>query len=444
MPDFFDAAIVAKGLGGLICALSLASKGAKVFLAAPQRFQEPNILFDGEDRGFFRPVFLSIGIWNDGEKRIVCPAIAYQVALPGRRLDISTDPTELLQELRREYPEHKEELAALLLRLNERGELLRAALLRQFFRERRIKSPGFLTYRKFRNERLSSLFAEFNGSHPYLPLFQAQTLWWTGAFSSDPFALATAFHLGSLEGAFRMSDGVYHFLKEKLLERSGVISEGEPIRELFFNGKTLSGLAIGDTRVDTPMIATDTSIDSLVPFLPFPLQKKTLRKSPTSKHRSWRHCFHFLIYEQGIPEGMEDEVLYVPEEGELRGKNLLRITVQRKAPSPRKDKDMVLMHVSCLSMNEIEDISGELISALQKLMPFANEKGVGIIPADDPSEKDLLFYHTNPTVFTPKASSPRLPLKGFFHCGGTLFPSLGMEGEALAGYYCAQVMSRKI
>lgn len=433
MKDSFDVIVIARGIGGFICALTLACRKARVLLVVPQEARTPPVLLGAGKMGLFRAICNDLGVWEDIRGDISFPPVAYQAAFPGRRIDIHADPSEFLREIDREYPGKRAELSAVLARLKDTDEKLRSRLLRLFFREHGRPFLSSLAYRKLRKDRLSALLAPYPGAGQYSPLFTAQTLGFSGVSDTDTFVLGAAFHIASLDGVFSAEKGIFTVLRGLLEHHSCTVLDNAPVREVTARGKTVTGCLIGNDTLSTKALATDMTTEDLLAVLPALLKKKVLKRFPQTDHVPWRYHYDFLAPEDAIPEGMGDAVVFVPDAP-------MTISLRHGAPPGQNGK--VAMSVSCESPGETP--VEELLPTLHDLMPFLKSDGNEVVPRQPFLSREPLLSTRGLHTFPIRACAPKMPGKGLYRCGSTLFPTLGLEGEMLAGFLCAQEILKKI
>jgi len=273
-------------MGGLITAAILGMKGKKSFLCTPRLSladalgkteqggfsfsRGPALCYGFESGGAFHELFADLNITD------ITPSLAdgYQVALPDRRIKVSSHLDATLDELRREFPREINEIA-------------------NFYRDMKKVTLGIAKKRldafilRFRSAR--SFIAKYHFSKEFLNLLDIQALF----FFQRPLLELSLQNLLLLctHNPYRNEDGCVKIadrLAAVILRQGGAIRFNDQSTEILFRENRVVGLQTAEGAVEASSILVDNPEKSM-PVL------------------------YLGIHDQVVPVGMEREVLYLPD-----------------------------------------------------------------------------------------------------------------------------------
>ncbi len=282
----YDLAIIGAGLGGLVSAALLGTRGLKSFLCTPQSslvdalgkveqggfsFSRcPALSYGFEPGGAFHQLFADLNIID------MTPPLAdrYQVVLPDRRITVSAHLDATLEELRREFPR---EIMAI----------------ENFYQNIKKVSMGVTGNRlnafmlRFRSAR--SFIANYRFSREFLSFLEIQSLFFfrqplLELSLKDLLLLCTHNPYRNEDWCGKISDR----LATEILRHGGAIQYNDPSTEILFRNNRAVGLQTTQGAIEASSILVDNP-DKGIPVL-------------------------FLgIHDQVVPVGMERDVLYLPD-----------------------------------------------------------------------------------------------------------------------------------
>ena len=282
-----DVAVIGAGMAGLTAAAYLVKSGKKVIVLDPApeagggqaAFERAGFLFPAwpaithgfETGGHYRALFTSLGLPVPGPAE----ARPYQVALPDRRVTVHPDVHATLEELRREYRREIDALARLLSetgRLAEQGARNRLAAVLA----RRRSAAEFLRSYRFSQELIS--------------FFDVQARFFRGTslagLSLAAFVEMVSSSPRAVSGGF---PGLAAHLRHSIVRQGGECRFGEPWPEMRFKANRITILGTSQGAIEPRTVILNTCLDGSLQTL------------------------YFGIREEGIPVGMEESVLVLPD-----------------------------------------------------------------------------------------------------------------------------------
>ncbi len=341
----YDVAIIGANFGGLASAALLGTRGKKSFLCTPQPsladtlgkvehkgfsfLRGPSLSYGFEPGGAFHQLFADLNIVH------MTPALAdsYQVALPDRRITVSSQFDATLDELRREFPREIKTIENFY--LNVKNISLNVA---------KNRFNAFVVH--FRSAR--SLLARYSFSREFLSFLDIQALY----FFQKPLLELSLKDLLLLctHKPFR-NDDVYgkitERLAEEILRQGGAIQYNDSSAKIIFRNNHVAGLQTAHGAVETSSVILD-SPESLMPVI-------------------------FLgIHDQVVPMSMERDVLYLPDY--LQPRSFFYVSLssrENRAAAPEGMRSLtVSFHVENKGALADKDI---LINRISGLVPFLDD-----------------------------------------------------------------------
>jgi len=388
----FDAAVVGMDLGGLAAAALLSKRGKKV-IASTSGASLPEALGSVKKEGFSfsRGPALSHGYEQDGafqqlleelDINEIAPAqvASYQVALPDRRITVSSDHEETLEELRREFP---------------RDVLSAEKFYRDLKKEAERISKGRIAAYLSRFKSAGSFLRNYGFSRELLSFYDLQALY----FFQRPVQELSFCELIVLcrNQPFNFDKG-HEMLADQLaavVQRAGgEIRYQEPSTKIVFQNNQAVGIQYARDSVEAGSILLDT-----------PEQR------PAVLFLGIRH--------EVVPEGMGCHVLYLPDYSKPQDFLAISLSPQDEIGSaPRNMRSLTAMF---RRTTDLPPDKGALIERTTDIMPFLNDfvvqsaeyrpvaetsipDGTALKPLKAGTREPMLFKTSNRNVFLLKES----------------------------------------
>ncbi len=406
-----------------------------------------------------------------------------QVLMPGRRIEMPPATELFAREIDREFPEVRrvvDELYAELAKTNAAADAV-------FERDVTWPPGGFWERRETaramaRLPHLGSsarpLLAEFPREHPYRTVVDV-----TARFSADqagelsPFAVARLHGawtrgLSCLEGEDELSD----FFVERIRAHGGEVALSERAEKLVVKSGRVTGVVVfGDeATAGVQFVVTDGTAASLLELAePYEAPRRALATLPVVTSAARRFVVSMLVRDEGLPPALGREAFIVPRAPSLDG----AIHLQRTTPRDAPEHTSLLVAETLLDETEpreldemLETARTRVMAALEPFLPFYERH---VIVADSPHDglplwdqrtgsrvhvdRSLLrragvstspeamraLYAIEPTSLSGLAGEMlRAPLGNAFVVGRSAMPSLGQEGELLAAWSVARIITR--
>ncbi len=390
----FDAAVVGIDLGGLAAAALLSKRGKKVIASTPgASLDEALGSMKKECFSFSRGPALSHGFEQGGmfqqllaelDINEIAPAqvASYQVALPDRRITVSSDPEETLEELRREFPRDSGSAEKFYRDLKKEAERISKSRMAAYLS--RFKSAGsFLRHYGFSRE-LASFFdvqAVYFFQRPVIDLSFGELLL---LCRSQPFRYA--------KGHEMLADQ----LAAIILRAGGEIRYQEPSAKVIFEHNHGVGVQYNHESVEAESVLLET---------------------PDS-----RAAVLFLgIREEVVPVGMGCHVLYLPDYS--KPQDFLAISLNPEDEIDSVPRNMRSLTATYRPTADLPHDRNALMERTMEIIPFLNDFVVQsheyqpaggtsapdrtvLKPIKTGTSEPLLFVTSNPNVYLLKELIP--------------------------------------
>ena len=449
----WDAVVLGGATPGLIAAICLAKRGARVLvleeakaLAGFQGLREPFLMTGAESDQVLGACLRALGIPLIDQRRLVSRDLALQVVLPDARLDLGR-PHLSIDELTAWGLAKPEVARAMLSALQEASEAERLAMLsgvvvrsgRRLGRGPRRSQSEVPLRARDRATRLPparGLPAEVTAAPPRVAtLLRAvcKTLAHRAGAPISPEAQARM--LGSLLGGGALLGGGDGWLRGMLRRRLTSLfgefrSVAGPIRLVTVAQQP--GLAIGDSDeiwagralvLNAPRAALARALAQEVPDL--------LRGPPVTHNRVFLHL-------QGprsvLPESMSDSLVWLRDPAlPLEGTNL--IAIRCFAGRGRDAVDVLASAVVPVDAAREGAVGDEIERALRDLLPFS-EASLVRVPTPQPSwDSDALLSDSEPGAGWPHECDVRVSSRPLVYAlERSWLGGLGFEGDLLLGW----------
>jgi phytoene dehydrogenase-like protein len=489
--SYYDAIVLGTELSALTCAALLAKRGFRVLVLGQQcdlpdyalgshRLPRRPFAFTASHSPLARRILAELGVGQSFRRRAHTLEPAFQLALPGHRLELGGDEAALEREVEREFPEVRRAMLDFFRRVQARGDATDALF------ERDMTWPPESLLERRELARLSArldltgeggaerLLGEFPESHPFGAAVRALI----GFDAHAEAATATELQLTRLwSGRAR---GPQHFegglaalcglLAEKIRAHSGELRLNERAQQITIKRAAVSGVRLfgSDEELGCANVIAGVDVSAVQRLLadrsPF---EEMFERLGEPQPRHYRYTLNALVDASGVPAGMRRDVFYIRDtERPLHSENVLHVEL-----SDLDAKTRLLCVESLLPAPRVEERHGYLeearermMQALSELVPFIGEHLIALdSPHDgrkpwvrdsgaelalDPRERrgpqTMAAVHAYPvsTALGVCAMSVRTPLRGLHLCSQQVAPGLGVEGQLLAAASAAHVVRR--
>ncbi|MFO0659060.1 MAG: phytoene dehydrogenase [Polyangiaceae bacterium] len=413
------------------------------------------------------------------------------VLMPGRRFELAPDLALFEREIDREFPEVRrivDDLYANLARVNERAD--------RAFAQDAILPPGSFWERRkassvcdgipYLEPSSVSPLSDFPQLHPYRGVVEHSV-----AFASDvagaprtlpPFALARL-HAALTRGPVAMPGGedeLVQFLLDRISAHGGTISLADRIERIFTQRDAVNAVLVdGDTgRTGCEFVLSDGSGEELAALSQGEgVSAKARREWPRLDPVEGRFVVSIVVRPEGVPTALGPEALLfsqpmgAPADPQRPVVRLQRI-VPPIPPNGPPRAEVLLVAETLVSLRggslPITQAREATLRTVRQFFPWlerhlvvvdsphdglpvwAYEDGVrrevdrlqlqgGILR---PEPMRTLFEVSSPSFYRLAAEPVRGPIERTFLVGRTVLPALGQEGELLAAWGAASLITK--
>ncbi len=413
-----------------------------------------------------------------------------QVLLPGRRLEMPPATDLFAREVDREFPEVRrvvDELYAELARTNAAAD---AVFERDVtwppggFWERRetARALALLPHVPQRGQVGRPLLAEFPREHPYRTVVDV-----TARFSADLAGELSAFAVARLHGAWTrgvscLDDGedeLCEFFVERIRAHGGEVALSDRADKLVVRSGRISGvLAFGDEHpTGVQFVITDHTVASLLELAqPHAPPRRVMASLPIVTATTRRFVVSIVVRDEGLPVALGQEAFIVPRPPSLDG----AVHLQRRALGDALKGSSLLVAETLLEAtgreldDELETARARVMATLGTFLPFFEQHLVvvdsphdglplwdyrGLGRGDKRALVDRSVMRRGGASVDPEPMQPqftvepaglaglagemlRAPLGNAFVVGTSAMPALGQEGQLLAAWSVARIITR--
>lgn len=481
----FDLTILGNDLSGLLTGALMVKRGFNVLvLDVKQERQEiqregytlrklPNVFVGFGQGQIFSEIFTELGLPFLERKRFELAQPAFQVVMPGVRLDISQEREELFNLCNAEFPSDGKALSDLSREMDRHANIIRELIgqqvvyppvtLREKWRVSRALSQ-ILPKGRQSSENFQTFLKDYQLSPEAKDLIMAQIMF-LSSFHPEEYPLTYASSLLSWtnKSIFSVEGGVKvleNLCRERITSYRGSIQQVEAVEQVDFR----KFIEITVSEVKEP-VKTKTMLITTNPQEFFsahaPKYLKSFLKKKLEIQEPAIHSFTYYIgiSDQVVPVGMEDQLILVTDPGkDLFGANMIFVRLSPRGVTEYAPEGKRLLTATVLLKPDADEISvvtakelaGPIHDALADLMPFFDEfldfmaieesyalyqaeRRVGLVPRVDPDDPFGVAFLPNHT-----------PHDKIFYTGPLVLPGLGMEGEGIAALQCANLLTEKI
>jgi phytoene dehydrogenase-like protein len=494
MAKHYDVAILGAGIGALTTAALLARRSWRV-LVLGQGWRAPTYQLAGVTlaRRPFTFLAASSPAWgrvlvelaqSQTFRRRVTPLDPmFQVLAPRLRLEVPPDVALFAREIDRAFPEVRrvvDELYAELARANAAAD---AAFEKDLvwppgsFWERRETLRVAASLPRFDGDRAPSLLAEFPRDHDYRAIVEVPARFASSAADVSEFAIARL-HGAWTRGVSRLTHGedeLVDFLVERVRAYGGEARLADrAVRVVHRRGRVTGVVVDGDEDMTgVGFVVTDHTARALLDLTTdFDPPRRALAALPHLLPVERRFVVTLVVRDEGLPAPLADESFLLSE---WRGRDAAAplVHLQRRR-DPCGIPGATLLVAEALFAEEsplpISRAREAVLGVLEALLPFvarhyllvdsphdgrplwdyrsgrradvartALRAGGGSLEAEPMAPR----WRVEPPAFHGLGAEPvRTPLAGAFVVGPSALPALGQEGELLAAWSAARLITR--
>jgi len=416
--------------------------------------------------------------------RLVDPML--QVLLPGMRLEMPPATDLFAREIDREFPEVRrvvDELYAELARTNAAAD---AVFERDVtwppggFWERRetARALSALPHVAQRGQAARPLLAEFPREHPYRTVVDV-----TARFSADQAGELSPFAVARLHGAWTRGvscldggeDELCEFFVERIRAHGGEVALADRADKLVMrSGRIVGVLKYGDEHpTGVQFVVTGETVASLLELAqPHEPPRRAMVSLPVVSAAVRRFVVSILVRDVGLPVALGQEAFIVPHPPSLAGAIHLQRHELQDGP---KDASLLVAETLLEATgreldDELETARARVMSTLGTFLPFFEQHLVVVDSPHDglplwdyrgeqralvdrsllkrggavvePEPMQAQFAVTPASLAGLAGEMLRAPLGNAFVVGRSAMPSLGQEGELLAAWSVARIITR--
>jgi phytoene dehydrogenase-like protein len=328
----FDVVVLGSGLGALTAASLLARRSWRV-LVLGQGFRKATYGYEGHSfarRPFtflaasspaWRRVLVELAQSQTFRRRVLTCDPVFQLLAGQMRLDVAANPEDFSRELDRELSSVRrviDELYMELTRTNASADEafgLDVVLPPGGFWERREASRAL---QKLPHPGKADLFAELPREHPFRDAFMAPVHFASDLASDLPPFAAARLHGAWMRGAGRLARGedeLVEFLVERVRAYGGEVRLADSAREILHQRGLVKGVIVdGEEAVGASFLVSDLEAHELHALAPG-LAPPRHDESPKVERAGHRFVMSMVVARQGLPEHLATEAFVLSESG---------------------------------------------------------------------------------------------------------------------------------
>jgi len=463
------ALLVKRGMSALVCDLQGAADKQAGPGAAPARIHGLLTGFGNEEP--FQDVFLELGVPFLQKKQFRLADPAFQVVMPNHRIDIRQDRRSLLAVLAKEFPQDRSRLEEFLQDMDALDRSTRAFLaqvpptrsgsLTDRLRPWR-KRPEFLkTVNPSPRASFSEVLDEYELSGAGRTFLEATAGMLSDLKNGTLPLVHAARAIGYTNRKLYRTEGITNLLlqicKERIASLRGRFCGAEEISEMApeRGGQILVRFKGLPDAYKTRYVIWNTDPTGLMDFIPKKIKGGIYsRRRKKNGLRAPIFPLFLRVSERVLPVGMMEDVAFVPDASlPALGENLLAVTV---FPPESPETDERVIRVGCrpdpdrpLNEKGLIELCDKMQIHLQELIPFLDRYVVSEMKTES-----VKAFLSDRYAHTPAWSDPEdvlgisgfpaeLPQDEILYSGREMLPGLGMEGHAITGLWCAELIGQR-
>jgi phytoene dehydrogenase-like protein len=496
MSKHYDVAILGAGIGALTAAALLARRSWRV-LVLGQGWRPPSYQYDGVTlarRPFaflagsspaWSRVLVELAQSQTFRRRTVALDPMFQVIARRLRLEVPPEVQLFGKEIDRVYPEVRrvvDELYAELARTNAAAD---AAFEKDLvwppgsFWERRETGRFAASLPRLEGSGSPPLLAEFPRDHEYRAIVDVPTRFASHAVDLPDFAMARL-HGAWTRGVSRLAGGeqeVVDFLVERLHAHGGESRLSERAARIVHKRGRVTGVVVDgdDAPTGVGFLATDHTTRSLLDLaVDFDPPARALGALPHLLPAEWRFVLSIVVRDEGLPEPLGGEAFLLPSWPHRGQDDANPLVHLHRSPEPCGIPGATLLVAEAVCPEgaslPMEHAREAVLATIESLLPFVERHYLIIDSPHDGrrlwdlrsgtrkevdraalrasggslgAEPMVARWRVDPPTFFGLGAEPiRTPLGGAFILGPSALPALGQEGELLAAWSAARLITR--
>jgi putative NAD(P)-binding protein len=495
MAKHYDVAILGASIGSLAAAALLARRSWRV-LVLGQGHRPATYAFDGhvlarrpftflaQSSPAWGRVLVELAQSQTFRRRLVPIDPMFQILAPRLRLDVPPDVGAFGKEIDREYPEVRRVVDELYVELARTNAAADAAFERDVvwppgsFWERRETERVAATLPHLLDPEGRDLLAEFPRDHAYRHIVEVPS-----AFASDAAELPS-FAVARLHGAWtrgvsalaRGEDELVEFLTERVRAHGGETKLDERAARVVHRRGKVTGVTFDGDEAPTGVqfVVTDLPTRALLDLAgDFDPPRRVFATLPRLVTREVRYVVSLVVRDEGVPAALGPEAFIVPAwpGADAKGGPLLHLQRQKPAGSPPGTALLVAEALLAEpTPDQLARARETVLATVEGFLPFVERH---YLLVDSPHDGRPLWdyrsgtrknvdrailragggsldpepmrprWRVEPAGFHGLAGEPiRAPLGGGFVVGPSALPALGQEGELMAAWSAARMITR--
>jgi hypothetical protein len=491
-PKYYDVVVLGRSIGALSAAALLSRRDFRVLVLG--QGTRPSSYRLGRHvlrRHAFTMLFASSPAWRrmllelaqlqTFRRRAVALDPTVQILLPNQRIELPPDMRLWSREIEREFPKMQRVLEDLFSELSRANDAADAAFDRDavwppgtFWERSRIRrTAASLPYVR---DPGYDLLSDLPPAHPYRQLAVALV----GFAAQIRLDRLPAFAFARLHGAWtrglyalpRGEDELAEFLLGRIEAHGGTCRLTERATELAVDRTGVRSVLIDGepSRTGVGFVVTDRTGEELAQLSRGQgVLKSAEREWPKVAPAFFRYVVSVVVRSEGLPDRLGRESIVVPR-GEGLPLHVVRLSPSTEPDAPPEALGESLLVVEALLPAQRSDLATareRVVAVLKEAFPFVENHFVVVDSAHDgrpawlyaPARRDVerleliggsvgpepmdCHWNVEPPGYLGLAGEPvRGPISRTFLVGGTVLPALGQEGELLAAWSAARIITR--
>jgi glycine/D-amino acid oxidase-like deaminating enzyme len=496
MSKHYDVAVLGAGIGALTTAALLARRSWRV-LVLGQGWRPPTYSYDGVTlaRRPFTFLASSSPAWgrvlielaqSQTFRRRTSPLDPmFQVLAPKLRLEVPPDLQLFAREIDRAYPEVRRVVDELYVELARTNAAADAAFEKDLvwppgrFWEKRETERAALALPHLDDARSPSLLAEFPRDHDYRGIVYVPARFASHSVDLPEFAVARL-HAAWTRGVAMLAGGeseLVEFLLERVRTYGGETRLEDRATRLAHKRGHVAGIVVeGDDDVTgVDFVVTDHTTRGLLDLTTdFDPPRRALAELPRLLPAERRFVVSMVVRDEGLPGPLSDEAFLLPAGPNQPGSGSAPVVhLQRRRTATGIEGTTLLVAEAMLPEGGTLPLSRAreaVLGTVEAMLPFVarhyriidsphdgrplwDMRGGSLTEVDRAAlrsggamleaEPMGARWRVEPPTFHGLGGEPvRAPLGGAFGVGPSTLPSLGQEGELLAAWGAARLITR--
>ena len=488
--SYYDVVLLGTRFEALLSGALLAKRGFRVLVlgqgmlpstyqVAGRRLPRETFAFRAAHSPVAKRALTELALHQVFRRRATGMDPAFQIVVPGHRVDVPPDPAHLEREVDRELGDVKRAVED----FHRLGERVGADLDHLFERDLLFPPETFFERREFQRARAGALdfdrkgggadpFAEFPDHHLFRHVVGAPVFF---ASQMDPRQVSPLGVLRLYEawrGAARLEGG-YEWLRGALIDKietySGEVRERERAEQILLKRNTAVGvrLATSGETIGCGFIVSSCDVDVLLRLLPdrgaFRELFETLGE-PTPRY--FRYTLNVVVAAGAVPAGMGRDVFLLRDPRRpYAAENLLHFETH----GPRDGERLITIE-ALLPRRGVEEVVGylgnvrrQILEGMESLMPFVRPH-IRLVDSPHDGREAQLSEGTTAAAQEPWTRGPstmsvvygypvrgtlgvsalpvRSPVRRLLCCSPQVVPGLGHEGAFVSAWSAARIVTR--